>query len=110
MLVDFSRQRVNVDDPFVPGEVPETRSKFHEVVPDGDDEIGISKAAHLVITVLQADGQPGERVPVPHHALAHEGVGSRYADRFGKSPQFVRRSSAHHTVAGEDHGPLRTLD
>ena len=52
VLVDLGGQRVDADDRLVAVRVPVLRGVLHEVVADGDDQVGDLEAGHLVVARL----------------------------------------------------------
>lgn len=98
-----------MDDLLVAARVPEGRRPFDEVVPDGEDQVGLGQLledGEVRLGPLQPHGGQRQRLPVVHGPLAHEGMGHRDAELADEGPQRVGgavagRLTAHHAVAGQ---------
>ena len=75
-----------MDDFMITSGIPGLRRIFDEIIPDGNNNIGLCKRLDDVISALQAHGKQAVLVIHRHRALTHKRVHHRDTGFTGETP------------------------
>ena len=90
--IDFGGEPVQMNDLGVAARVDSDRVELLQLIPDGDDQVGLVEAEVDVVVAHEPDRPQGQRVIVGEHALPVEG--GRHGDVQGLGEADQRLAGA----------------